>query len=407
MLDVALLLPPYGEPTVNISDPVWNTTEGLMLRRAAWNYFFVEYDHSHGMHNYQFTVALLQITRDVLKFGALSEGVISKIADVPNDQGKQVRVTWTRFGGDGVSDNPVGSYAIWRRIDDAGVSAGKNGAAVNTLNLSSTQISELGIGTRLQINAVEWDYVGSIPATGQDNYNTVVPTVFDSTIAGGMKWSVFMVSGHTQIPTIYAVTTADSGYSVDNLLPTTPANLAGQQTSGSVALTWNEPTDTDFNYFSVYRSVTPNFDPAGLEPIGKPAANAYVDSDVSGGTTYYYRLSAVDFSGNESGYSSEFNILVTSTGGGNPIPETYALHQNYPNPFNPGTTIKFDLKEGGNVVLTVYNMLGEEVMQLNPGFFDAGERSIAFNGENLTSGIYFYKIQVNNFSAVKKMILMK
>jgi len=77
--EVAKLLPPYGEPTVDIRDPLWNMEGSLLQRQAAWNWAFVDYDHSHGVHNYQFAVALLKISRAALMYGVLSPGVITGI----------------------------------------------------------------------------------------------------------------------------------------------------------------------------------------------------------------------------------------------------------------------------------------------------------------------------------------
>jgi len=89
-------------------------------------------------------------------------------------------------------------------------------------------------------------------------------------------------------------------------------------------------------------------------------------------------------------------------------PENFELLQNYPNPFNPSTTISFNLKSGGDVVLTVYNALGETVETLFNSNMKAGNHKIDFNAADLSSGIYFYKLSVDNkFTSIKKMILMK
>jgi hypothetical protein len=89
-------------------------------------------------------------------------------------------------------------------------------------------------------------------------------------------------------------------------------------------------------------------------------------------------------------------------------PENFELLQNYPNPFNPSTTISFNLKSSGEVVLTVYNILGETVETLVNSNMNSGNHKINFNAANLSSGIYFYKLSVNNkFTSIKKMILMK
>ncbi|MFA5404422.1 MAG: T9SS type A sorting domain-containing protein [Ignavibacteria bacterium] len=89
------------------------------------------------------------------------------------------------------------------------------------------------------------------------------------------------------------------------------------------------------------------------------------------------------------------------------IPDKYALHQNYPNPFNPNTNIKFDLINQGFVTLKIYDILGKEVATLvnevlNPGFY-----SVSFSNNRISSGIYFYKISTDNFTEIKKMLLIK
>ncbi|MBN2396055.1 MAG: T9SS type A sorting domain-containing protein, partial [Candidatus Atribacteria bacterium] len=89
------------------------------------------------------------------------------------------------------------------------------------------------------------------------------------------------------------------------------------------------------------------------------------------------------------------------------IPTVYSLEQNYPNPFNPTTTIKYQLPESGFVSLKIYDMLGREITELVNQFQPAGTYSVNFDANNLASGIYFYRIEANNFVNVKKMVLMK
>jgi hypothetical protein len=87
---------------------------------------------------------------------------------------------------------------------------------------------------------------------------------------------------------------------------------------------------------------------------------------------------------------------------------TFLLNQNYPNPFNPATVISYQLASNSKVTLKVYNTLGEEVKILVNEFQNAGYHSVPFTITNiLSSGIYFYKIQAENFSDTKKMILIK
>jgi hypothetical protein len=89
------------------------------------------------------------------------------------------------------------------------------------------------------------------------------------------------------------------------------------------------------------------------------------------------------------------------------IPVEFNLQQNYPNPFNPTTVINFTLRGEGMTKLVVYNSLGQEVKILLNENMRAGLYSVPFNGSNLTSGVYFYKLESNNQTQVKKMLLLK
>jgi hypothetical protein len=85
----------------------------------------------------------------------------------------------------------------------------------------------------------------------------------------------------------------------------------------------------------------------------------------------------------------------------------YALEQNYPNPFNPSTTIKYQIPKSGNVTLKVYDILGSEVATLVDAFQNEGRYEANFNASSLSSGVYLYRISINNFSEVKKMVVLK
>ena len=94
------------------------------------------------------------------------------------------------------------------------------------------------------------------------------------------------------------------------------------------------------------------------------------------------------------------------------LPNEFSLHQNYPNPFNPFTTIKYDLPERSDVSITVYDISGKEVTQLERRIHEAGQKSIRWdgtnqNGELVSAGMYIYRILAGNFHSVKKMILLK
>jgi hypothetical protein len=89
------------------------------------------------------------------------------------------------------------------------------------------------------------------------------------------------------------------------------------------------------------------------------------------------------------------------------IIKDFKLYQNYPNPFNPVTKIKYDIKGNGNIKISVYTITGKIVSILKNGFVKQGTHEVEFNGDNLASGIYFYKIESSQFSDTKSMILIK
>ena len=91
----------------------------------------------------------------------------------------------------------------------------------------------------------------------------------------------------------------------------------------------------------------------------------------------------------------------------NEIPLKYSLSQNYPNPFNPVTTIKYSLPEKSNVSIKVYDALGKVISILINKNLNAGNYETRFNGESFSSGIYFYKIETQDYSEVKSMLLIK
>ncbi len=88
-------------------------------------------------------------------------------------------------------------------------------------------------------------------------------------------------------------------------------------------------------------------------------------------------------------------------------PDQYYLHQNYPNPFNPSTTIRFSVRKNGHTSLRVFDVLGREVATLVNETKPAGTYDVKFNANHLSSGVYFYRLQVGSFIETKKMMLIK
>ncbi len=114
------------------------------------------------------------------------------------------------------------------------------------------------------------------------------------------------------------------------------------------------------------------------------------------GTTYYYGI-----------FKSVRSTLTSVSSTFSDVDLNYRLEQNYPNPFNPKTIINYELGITNFVTLKIYDVLGNEVATLINEKQNSGSYSVNFDGANLPSGIYFYKLDAGNFSEVKKMTLLK
>ena len=91
----------------------------------------------------------------------------------------------------------------------------------------------------------------------------------------------------------------------------------------------------------------------------------------------------------------------------NSLPKKFRLEQNYPNPFNPTTTIQFALPKPSSVTLKLFDILGREIAVLVDEDFQPGEYKVVFDARSLSSGVYFYQIRMDNFHAIKKMVLLQ
>ncbi|MBV6478851.1 MAG: hypothetical protein HGGPFJEG_01608 [Ignavibacteria bacterium] len=110
---------------------------------------------------------------------------------------------------------------------------------------------------------------------------------------------------------------------------------------------------------------------------------------------------------NRANIQLEINLITGMESNTVSIPQVYSLSQNYPNPFNPETKIKYSLPKQSVVKIKIYDMLGKEVMTLVNGQLNAGSYEATFSGVNLSSGVYFYKMETPEFTDIKRMVLIK
>jgi hypothetical protein len=202
----------------------------------------------------------------------------------------------------------------------------------------------------------------------------------------------------------------------------TPGNVNTNQTSLPVELTtfsvsiikhgvklnWTTETEVNNDGFEIERNkLVTSSQKLEWEKIGFVEGHGnsnsiknyeYIDRNITAGS-YSYRLKQIDNDGSFD-YSKTIDVEFD-------VVQNYELSQNHPNPFNPVTNITYSLTKEGFVRLDLYNVLGEKVRNIINEMKTAGVHTVIFDSKQLNSGIYFYKIDVNNYSQVMKMNLLK
>lgn len=326
--------------------------------------------------------------------------VVAAVTDVVADQGGQVRVEWSRSGRDFAGDSQqVAEYAVYRRIDPA-AKAGTGAAP--------TPESEIGRQHAAAMKAAGWDYLATLPARQEDRYAYVAPTLVDSTVTGGMHWTAFRVTALTASTGVFYDSPVDSGYSVDNLEPNVPANIVAAYAADGVQLDWDDAPDADFRYFRIYRDVQPDFTPSAANLVHETIASAWIDPAPEP-WGFHYKVTALDFAGNESAAGTP--ATVSGVGDGTP-PVRTELGMASPNPFNPSTRIGYELAEDAAVHLAVYDAAGRLVRVLVDTPQTAGRHHAVWDGRDrhgrtVAAGVYLYQLEAGDYSATRRMMLVK
>lgn len=190
---------------------------------------------------------------------------------------------------------------------------------------------------------------------------------------------------------------------VHSVIPVELTSFVANVGAKSVTLSWSTATETNNQGFEIERkSVNTEWTKIGfVSGFGTTTESrqyTYTDNNLPVGK-YSYRLKQVDFDGTFD-YSKVVEIEVVA-------PSVFELTQNYPNPFNPTTKISYSVPFDSKVTISVYSITGELVMELVNGNVSAGSYSVDFNGSNLASGMYIYRMVAGDFVHTQKMMLMK
>jgi hypothetical protein len=358
---------------------------------------------------------------DALGYIASPEPVISTVEDIPMDQGGKVEVAWDASYLDLWPYQEISQYSVWKSLSPA------SAMMLEESGIGYTELQDIGLDgesepgmpcgiiiRRETVGAATyyWELIATQAAQYYEGYSKVVDTDFTS-FPTSWTWSYYQVAAHAADPLMVWTSQPDSGYSLDNLAPTAPAGLAGEQeySPEGMDLVWNSNTEPDLSHYVIYRGAYPTFVPSGANILASAYDTTYFDGGWTWEPGYVYKVSAVDIHHNESGYAL---LLPGQVTGDDPPTPQYSdyLAQNFPNPFNPSTTIQFGIKRTSRVRLSVYDTSGRLVRELINGTLPAGDYSEIWNGTNssgqhVSSGLYFYRLDAGEFSARKKMILLR
>jgi hypothetical protein len=207
----------------------------------------------------------------------------------------------------------------------------------------------------------------------------------------------------------------DIGIIVYTSVPVELTSFSANAVDGRVKLNWQTASEINNQGFGIERKDgkwkmsewTPSEEDGKWENIGFAAgfgttaelkSYSFIDENVSAGI-YSYRLKQIDYDGSFRIYGPievEYGVI-----------KYYQLEQNYPNPFNPETVIKYTIPNSGRVTIRLYNVLGKEIKTLADEHKESGSYEIKFNAEELSSGVYFYKLESGEYSKIRKMILLR
>jgi hypothetical protein len=327
----------------------------------------------------------------------LAEPLIASVRDIPNDQGSRVKLAWLASYLDLEPTAAIADYWLFRSVPPNVVAEARAAGAV-VLRAGEAvpgtgrwfEIEVLGAAT------IFWEYLATVPASHDAGYSFVASTTGDS-LPGSNPMTLFRVRARTANGVQYWDSPPDSGYSVDNLGPASPAPFTGAYQAGATHLHWGANSEADLAGYRLHRGTSPGFVPGPGNLIASPSDTGYVDAGPAGS---YYKLAAMDVLGN----TSPFALLGPSGTVG--VPEIgagpIALAAPRPNPAGEaGTWIAFALPRATFVELAAFDISGRRVALLARGERPAGDHQLRWDGRDdagrpLESGLYWIALDAES-----------
>lgn len=233
----------------------------------------------------------------------------------------------------------------------------------------------------------------------------------------------FMINSYNSSTKQFVLSVAVDETTMESFPPSKPQGLTVTVINNSAHVTWNANSEPDVlsgGKYKIYRAMTTGDNPTNWSHVAtvNHPTTSWIDQDLyftgSGSNKVFYSVSAVDSTNKESVRSEYdwlyFNNLLQKGQNTSTDEESiteYKMYNNYPNPFNPSTVIKYQLPETVNVTIKLYDMLGREVKEFINDTQEAGYYELNFDGSDLSSGTYIYRITAGDFTDSKKLLLVK
>ena len=237
-------------------------------------------------------------------------------------------------------------------------------------------------------------YIPQILKKGCNYYWKVMAMNSEDTSNFSTPENFFVVNSKPTIPTL--------------LSPENNITLKNNYPNNLIKFTWSKSIDYDKDSLAYYLNIKNDSETVMIECNNDTTKVIDIKNIFTSVNNYSWNVIVYD--GNDSTYSNtyQFNLSKDITNiSSNTIPNEYKLFQNYPNPFNPITKIKYSIPKNCFVQITIYDVLGREVKTIQSEYKNPGTYLIEFNGSYLNSGVYYYYIKADDYSDVKKMILIK
>lgn len=332
-----------------------------------------------------------------------TEPLITRVRDIPNDQGGRLKVEWNasylEFDGFGA----VTSYNVFRSVPSALLASRRRAGAL--LTHDAERVSRDPAGTLLAANGYAFELVGTVSALDLSAYSFVLPTLGDS-IAGSNPPTVVMVQARGASGRYWS-SEPDSGYSVDNLAPAAPAAFAGTFTAGAMRLRWNPNHEADLVGYRLYRGTTPDFTTDAAHLVVATTDTVHVDA---AGAPYLYKLAAVDLHGNESPVALVGSGATLDAGSAPAAGPSFAAPS--PNPASGATTLAFTLAHGGDVRLELFDTAGRRVRVLHESALPPGTHRRALDlrdddGRALPPGLYHARLAAEGRVLKRSVVVVR